>query len=181
MATATQKIPLARAQKLSDAVRRELEPACVRIEVAGSIRRRRPEVGDIEIVAIPKRSPSLFDDAGGYSYLEELLDILVGTDRLVRLKSGDKYKQFHLPKADCCLDLFLCSADTWGVIFTIRTGPADFSRRLVTQRCKGGLLPSDLCVRDGRIWRGQAALETPEERRVFDVAEIKWLEPWERK
>lgn len=39
---------------IAERVKAELEPHCERIEIAGSIRRKKPEVKDIEIVAIPK-------------------------------------------------------------------------------------------------------------------------------
>ena len=46
-------IPLARARKVAEKVAAELAPFCARIEVAGSIRRGRPEVGDIDLVLLP--------------------------------------------------------------------------------------------------------------------------------
>lgn len=46
-------IPLAAARAIAEQVRKALAPACERIEIAGSVRRERPEVHDIEIVAIP--------------------------------------------------------------------------------------------------------------------------------
>ena len=45
---------IAQAFNLAEELRIGLAPLCERIEVAGSIRRRRPQVKDIELVAIPK-------------------------------------------------------------------------------------------------------------------------------
>ncbi len=45
-------IPLARATKIAARVAAELAPFCSRIEVAGSIRRQRPQVGDIDLVLV---------------------------------------------------------------------------------------------------------------------------------
>jgi len=45
---------LTEAQRIAQIVKSELSPHCERIEIAGSIRRGKPEVKDIEIVAIPK-------------------------------------------------------------------------------------------------------------------------------
>ena len=47
-------MPLAQAQGYAEKVLEWLGPFCERIEVAGSIRRRRPEVNDVDIVVIPK-------------------------------------------------------------------------------------------------------------------------------
>ncbi len=43
-----------RALAIAAKIRTELEPFCDRIEIAGSIRRKKPNVKDVEIVAIPK-------------------------------------------------------------------------------------------------------------------------------
>lgn len=45
---------LAAAQHIADRAYGALAPHCFRISIAGSIRRKAPEVGDIEVVAIPK-------------------------------------------------------------------------------------------------------------------------------
>jgi len=49
-------IPLATGQKIAEKVAGELAPFCDRIAIAGSIRRQRPMVGDVDIVALPKIS-----------------------------------------------------------------------------------------------------------------------------
>jgi len=45
---------LEKAKAIAEQIRVLLRPACNRIEIAGSIRRRKPEVGDIELLCIPK-------------------------------------------------------------------------------------------------------------------------------
>ena len=45
---------LAEAQRIAGAIVGQLDPSCVRLEIAGSLRRGRPDVGDIELVAIPR-------------------------------------------------------------------------------------------------------------------------------
>jgi DNA polymerase (family X) len=48
------KMPLAQARAMAEKVAATLAPMCERIEIAGSIRRARPEVGDIDLVILPK-------------------------------------------------------------------------------------------------------------------------------
>jgi DNA polymerase/3'-5' exonuclease PolX len=176
------KIPLADAERHAADLVGLLESACERIAVAGSIRRRKPEVGDIEIVAIPSMGFDLFGDPSG-SLLDPRLERLARDGVLEPIRGGNYYKQFAVPAAGCKLDLFLCNRDTWGMIFTVRTGSAQFSHRLVTPRGvmtsdgQPGMLPPRMKVRDARIWEGDRALETPEEEDVFRVVGLGWIEP----
>jgi DNA polymerase (family 10) len=50
----TARWPLERARKVAETVRAQLAPYCEKIEIAGSIRRQRPEVGDLDLVLLPK-------------------------------------------------------------------------------------------------------------------------------
>lgn len=164
-------LPYSQALSLAERIKAALAPGCERIEIAGSIRRKKQTIGDIEIVCVPRYATNLFgerqpDPTG----LTMILNDLVGTERLGEpIKNGEHYKQFPVPAVEGLnLDLFITRPDTWGIIFAIRTGSADFSRRLVTQRSKGGLLPSDCTVSGGAIWRLGEFVPTPEEADVFD-------------
>lgn len=181
MAATKVKLPLTRARQLAEALAADLMPGCERIEIAGSVRRRKPEVGDLELVAVPKPRANLFGEPTHGTLLDPILERLCERGELTNLKGGEKYKQFAVAAPACChLDLFLTTADQWGLILLIRTGPADFSKRFVTQRRLGGLLPDDLHVNGGRLWRGMVALPTPDERGLFELAGLTWVEPWER-
>lgn len=184
------RIPLERAELLAAEVIKLLRDVSTRVEVAGSIRRRRPDVGDIEIIAIPKHEVVQADlFAPGEGLNRDLLgarciDLLADGTFTHRLDKnghqafGAKYKR--LTYRGVALDLFSPDDDTWGVILTIRTGPAEFSHQLVTSRSHGGLLPNWLRVSEGRIWRGVTPLSTPEERDVFEAIGLDWIEPQDR-
>lgn len=47
-------LPLNTAERFAIKIKSELSPFCDRIEIAGSIRRRRPVVNDIDLVVLPK-------------------------------------------------------------------------------------------------------------------------------
>lgn len=157
-------------------------PYCERAEIAGSIRRQKPEVKDIEIVVIPKTETvkDLFGEAAGeVSLLENSISNLLKTWDAWTIKNGQKYKQILLP-GGMKLDLFIVKKETWGVQFTIRTGSADYSKWLVTQRRYGGALPSHAKVEDGRIVVHGKPIETPEEKDFFEFLEIPMPAPSER-
>ncbi len=176
------RIPRAIALKLAQRLTEALRPHCARIEIAGSLRRGKPDVGDIELVCIPQAS-EMRDLFGDVTLVRDPAPIYATMHELGYPchKGGDKYAQFGIGQIN--LDLFMTTPECWGVIFTIRTGPADWAKLLVTQRSKGGLCPSHLQFEGGRIVHRQSkiALETPEEADVFAAINHKWVAPEDRK
>jgi len=177
-------IPLALARRIAEQWTNEhLAPHCERVQIAGSIRRQKPEVGDVEIVAIP-RVTTIHDLFGAPVAPEEsltpYLNRLVDENPEWRFaKNGPRYKQIEL--ADVNLDLFLVRPPAqWGVILAIRTGPWEFSKWLVTKRRFGGALPSDCKVEDGAVWRNGKVVPMPEEANLFAFLELDWIEPQSR-
>jgi DNA polymerase/3'-5' exonuclease PolX len=182
MSKATHKLPYADALSLAELLERRLAPSCERILIAGSIRRRKSEIGDIELVAQPKLTTEFdmfgFETGNHYSQLDGALTEL-RTEGYT--KNGDKYKQFIYEGVT--VDLFIASPETWGAIATIRTGSADFTHWLVTSRRHGGGCPSGLKVSGGRVMYehvGGEAFDTGTEEKFFQVLEQRWIEPTER-
>ena len=181
MSTTTTKLPYAEALAIADHLVRKLEGACERILIAGSLRRRKDAIGDIELVAQPRLTPQLDIFEQPIAGLEHsaLDDALAQISWEGQSKNGPKYKQYTYKGVT--VDLFIASRETWGCVATIRTGSADFSHWLVTPRRQGGGCPSHLRFSEGRIWAGAQALDTPEERDVFEAMGIGWVEPVERR
>lgn len=169
------------AYKLADRAGAIISPLCERVEIAGSIRRGKLDVHDIDIVVVPKLIP--VEDLFGaktvtLSALDDASELLNSIGRIA--KNGQRYKQIHLPD-DINLELWIVlSPAQWGVIYTLRTGPADFGHWLVTPRQKGGALPSFLAIKDGAVYNGAKLLPTPEERDFFQVLNMEWVEPGQR-
>lgn len=175
------KYPYQFAKSIADKALEEFRPYCERIEIAGSLRRQKREIGDIEICAIPRYEINLFGEPG-LSLLNLYLGQMAQKQRLVTEgKWGPSYKKFRLAAhQEMSIDLFITSPPQWGLIFMIRTGSAEFSQRLVTQKNKGGLLPSHLKVSDGWVWDGNERLELPEEDSVFALLGIDYINPQDR-
>jgi DNA polymerase/3'-5' exonuclease PolX len=162
-----------------------LSRCCERIRIAGSIRRRKTEVKDIELVAIPKPTIDLF----GKPVFEKPLPVgmqlytFQELGEIEIIKDGLRFKQFKvLVKPEPYLvDLFLVVPPAqWGSIFTIRTGSEEFSRLLVTSRFRGGYMPSHMKQKDGALWRSGEMVETPEEEDYFREIGLDWVEPEKR-
>lgn len=165
------------AWEIAERIAGELDLSCTRIQIAGSLRRMKPEVGDIEIVAEPIFKKDLFGAVSPDHMLNEFDYSTLG--KLV--KNGSKFKQIELNEG-INLDLFIVTPPAeWGVQLLIRTGPADFSHRFVMPKTQGGMLHSWQKVRDGAMWHGDHKLLTPEEEDVFNFIDMPYLQPQERK
>jgi DNA polymerase/3'-5' exonuclease PolX len=175
---------LSDASTLADRLITEISPFCLRCEVAGSIRRRKAEVKDIEIVAIPKietvQDPtSLFSQPMAVNRLYEwansacLLWIKPGVGEIIpwTVKPDGKYWRGLLP-GDIKLDLFIATPKNWGIILAFRTGSAEFTTALVTRAGNIGLP----CI-GGSITRNGEPVATPEEEDVFRLLGLEYVEP----
>ena len=170
------------AKALADGFLRDLQGYCERIEIAGSIRRGKEMVGDIEIVAMPRLGADLFGEVnGGFCALDGALDGMAQSGYLGKaIKSGLRYKQYELPQG-IKLDLFIVRPPAqWGVIFAIRTGPWKFSRWIVTRRDSGGALPSDCTVSGGAVYRGGKVVPMAKEIDFFNFIGLDWVSPEKR-
>jgi DNA polymerase/3'-5' exonuclease PolX len=155
-----------------------LRPVCTRIEIAGSLRREKSEVGDIEICAIPTYSTDLFGDQ---FYSAAVIGEVLRSAGFEMDKDGENYKKFFYVAAQIWIDLFLTTPEQWGLIFMIRTGSADFSRMMMTNKQQGGYMPSNLKVSGGRVWIGNQVMVTPEEKDVFKLWGMEFVEPKNRR
>jgi DNA polymerase/3'-5' exonuclease PolX len=187
------KWPYAEVEKVARSLAESLAPFCEQIEVAGSIRRIRPLIGDIELVAVPKvqEQQDLFGDS--FRTTSELwlkLDKLLKEQKIthgspkrwgkimrtfqLKTKRGQTYK----------VDLFTCFAENWGNTLLIRTGSREFSRWMVSQRRLGGALPNDVFHRDNRLFRIGDTENEPlpmfTEKDWFDLCNLPFIPAIER-
>ena len=169
MSTTANRIPLAAADKIAGSVLRQLRPHCDRIEIAGSVRRRRPTVGDLEIVCIPKpfEASPLF--ASGIA-------TVVNQWPKVKGELPCKYTQRLLPEG-ISLDLFMVEPEGFGLQLAIRTGSARWSHEVLARswvragyRSEGGLLRRQ----NGTVMPART------ERELFDRIRLAWVAPEDR-
>ena len=166
----------ARALQIANEAKRMLAPFCERIEIAGSIRRLKPEVKDIELVCIPKTEAQ-------QNLLQETLQenpvpgfiATVNQWEKVRGEPTGKYTQRLLP-GGIALDLFITTPQSWGLIYAIRTGSADFSHKtLAVSWIKKGFHS-----KDGVLIRAGKHYHIREEQELFDIIGLPWIEPQNR-
>lgn len=172
-----QSVPYATALAKAHELERLIAPACERLLIAGSLRRRKAFIGDLEFVVIPRTTPEVDmfgQEVGHHSLLDDRLSELA----VVYSKNGPKYRQFAWAGMTC--DLFICSPATWAVNATLRTGCAEFSHWLVTEKRQGGARPAHLTLKDAVLHEVGRPLDLREERDLFAALEIDWVEPEER-
>lgn len=155
---------LDQATAIAECVKAQLAPHCDRIEIAGSIRRRKAEVGDIEIVAIPKPY-----DVGLFA---SGIAPIVSAWPKVRGELPCRYTQRMLPDG-IALDLFFATPTNWGLIYAIRTGSADYSHRVLA--C--GWVRNGYKSADGMLRRDGVPVPVREERDLFRLAGVPWVDP----
>jgi len=171
------------AKPLADLIAADLRPHCHRAEVAGSIRRMKANVKDVELVAIVQDWQGAFRalEKWGYFIKPGCPEITPWAPkvnaRYLRMMLNDGLK----------LDLFITSPENWGGLFMMRTGsgvgpegnpfdgfvPGMFGR---WKKVSGG----------GRMLNGYPTL--PDGRKVivreesdyFRLCGVKWVDPIDR-
>jgi len=168
---------LSKARDIAETLKSLLEGSCERIEIAGSIRRHKWDVGDIELLCIPK-----FVD--GVDQLDRELGGLAiqGIIALRRNKRGSptygpKNKlMLHVPSG-IGVDIFSTTEECWPVALVVRTGGKQTNIRISMAAQKRGY----------KFHAYGSGFSTPQgeticssEREVFEAVGLPYRQPWER-
>jgi hypothetical protein len=246
-----QRIPLTVALVYADHIAELIGPHVERVEVAGSIRRGRPDVKDIELVVQRKETSGMdglfADDAddgdpllswarsqkavqwvktgtstfeptpprAGARYMRGVLwgrrpDMCASTigsrcpdcvgSGVVRVAlAAGGLKKAHgadgVTESTCArcngwryllarkLDIFIATRSNWGMVMAIRTGPADFSKALVTYARRVGYEAAEGGLRRVRLDgppQKEDWVNAPDEATVFRTLNIEWVDPGRR-
>ena len=161
---------LNRAREIAEELKSLLEPYCERIVIAGSIRRRKPFVNDVDIVLIPSNQGQLLYQ------LQQLGWIKSGKEKLIRVEPC----KYGIP-----LDIYVATPETWATLLLIRTGSKGHNIWLCN-RAKGRGMK--LHASGSGLFRIEAqGCEGVEVRVAGDTEEsiiqalgVPYKEPWER-
>lgn len=193
------KIPLADALVIAQLIKDKLSPYCIECEIAGSVRREKDFVSDIELVMVPwtqtttqtikvdlfapqsqtvTRRLQGFQD--GVMSLGDILQGDINNGRYVKLKHESGIK----------IDLFITTESDYGRQVAIRTGSSDYSMKVIATGWvkKGwvgtpdGLRVRTECVQKGSTWNctaGEPTLPPPfhTEQDFFKFIGVPWIEP----
>jgi DNA polymerase/3'-5' exonuclease PolX len=179
MSSGTTKHQAIMAKAIAHDVVGMLNFSCERITIAGSLRRGRPLVGDVEIVAIPRYE-------GALNLLLNRLDHLVlagtvrkawyaGKDGKMNHRWGEKYR--GIDYRGMKIEVFTADPDNWGYIEWLRTGPGD-ANKYVMSRVMYGDAPYR--ASDSDWWAGQRRIIVPDEVEMFRLLGMAYVEPANR-
>lgn len=183
------RYPLELAKGVAAQIVGRLGSSCSRIEVVGSVRRGKPEVGDVEVLFVSKvgRIPIPGDLFGG-SVDGALADVAIREmtheglliprpNSLGRSTYGPKNKLMIWVAEGLPVDLFAVDEECWFSALVCRTGPASLNKDIAARAIERGLRWN---VYGCGFSRGEEVLPVRSEREVFEVVGLCYLEPEER-
>lgn len=160
---------LQQAQRLAERIATELAPFCERVEIAGSIRRRRETVGDIDLVCLPKVGgrAAILERCKRTAFMEKQ-----GSQYVVfRLANGVQIDLWFAQAAGG--DLFKPEPSNWGMLLLSRTGSVAHNLHLCTVAHQRGL---HFHPHRG-VERGADVVASESEEEVFSALGLAYIAP----
>jgi DNA polymerase/3'-5' exonuclease PolX len=169
------------AEQIAKSVRARISRYCYKTEIVGSVRRRKKEVKDIELLALPLTqtiNPGLWAGEGKNARDE---NFIMQAKQLGKLQKGNmrtgRYCQFYVQDKDVNIDLFMPLPESWGAQMVIRTGPKEFSQYLVHNIAK------NVGVRHegGRVIYNNEIQHINDEKDYFHLLGLGYIHPSKRR
>lgn len=159
--------------------------SCERIEIAGSLRRGKRKVNDIDIVTVPRYSETvqtLFGESLRYNLLDDALAKLCVDGTLTPEASGPKIKRFWktVPSFGEAIpiDFYIATPETWWTLLLIRTGSREHNIKLAKRAMQLHFhLKAD---GSGLLSAGGTLLPMHSEEEIFATLGLEYLPPEKR-
>lgn len=188
MADHNNPIPWENAMEIATALEEELAKGCAKTQIAGSLRRRKPFVNDIEILVIPKpqtkqKENDLFTEEipGDFWILEQLLK--KGTLEKRKkcngtLTYGPRTKLLVHTASGIPVDVFSCSPPEWVNCLFSRTG-GKATNIAIASNAKRCQLAWEAFGAGFRTKQGEL-IEIKSEKEIFAIVGLPYLPPSHR-
>jgi len=183
------KHPRAAALAVARELCAELRPVTERLIVAGSLRRRKPLVGDVEILYIPRYLPGattdMFAPADPVNAVDAALATLLAAGRLKKRltvkgsATWGRHNKYAVHTASGIpVDFFAATEENWFNYLVCRTGGAENNTIVAGAALKLGLRWNP--YGPGFIDGEGNDIPVTSEADVYRIAGLPWREPWER-
>jgi DNA polymerase (family 10) len=171
-----------------------MRPHCQRIIIAGSLRRRKETVGDVEIVYVPSLDPrpvvkeDMFSEPAFLPSTDAVIESMLADCTLTKrpnAKGGFAWGEKNKLAIHCAsgipVDLFATTDEAWWNYLVCRTGGSETNVAICTA-----------AIRKGWKWNpygegfsepqgfGRKVHPVASERAVFEMVGLPYREPWER-
>lgn len=174
---------LQQAQQLANTALAMIEPYCTVCMIAGSIRREKDEVKDIEIVCVPKVVEVAVDMfSKGWVRHPEFYTVMANLGPIVKGHPSTgrqvKVNMLHSDSTDAIMiDVFIATPENFGYIYMLRTGSSEWNRDIMIPRGK----KLGFTFADGIIWYRGKPQHTPDEESVFRLLNMQFVPPQHRR
>lgn len=175
------------ARAVAEELLEALDGYCERALICGSLRREKSEVGDVEIVYVPKfemRAKDLFGEVP-VNVADKRLNCLVAAGTIQKRPNknglfawGEQNKLAVHCRTGIPVDFFATPGARWWLTVVIRTGPREFNLRLIDSAAKRGVKFHAYGMLE-HIGNGEP-IPCESERAVLEACGLPWMEPWER-
>ncbi len=159
---------------LAEKVIAQLKPWVERGYVAGSFRRGKPEMKDLDIVVIPKRIElkDLYGDVVEKVPVQGFIDVIRSWKKIIGEPDG-KYTRRIVDGQE--VEISMCTPENWGNILMIRTGNSEFSHKMMKRALRLGFEQ-----KEGYLYRDNKLIPVYEEKDYFDILNLPFIEPYQR-
>lgn len=153
------------ALRIGNEVLKQLEPYIVKGELVGSIRRKKPECRDIDILVLPRSDFMIIEKIKGV--LSMFGNLSMKGEQILRANGKD----------DLEIDLYIANPKNYGILRLIRTGSKEHNVKLATLAKKQN---KQLKFSEGLIDRETKKLLASTEREIFHNLKMDYIEPEKR-
>lgn len=142
---------LIQAHEIAATIGKQLQPYTEKWHIAGSIRREKSEVKDIEILCQPRyfdSQPDFFGGAATQVISQNYVEVVNSLGKIIKGKPTGRYMQIELPQR-INLDLFMPEPDDYYRQYAVRTGSAEYAHKTIA----AGWLKKGWCGSDKGLRR----------------------------
>jgi DNA polymerase/3'-5' exonuclease PolX len=165
--TVLTELSLKEAEKIAEQIKTAVAAQCDKLEVAGSIRRQKPIVHDIDFVAVTKNDTEWQKISETLKHMKAKLNC-----------SGNSVTKALIPYNNSLVkvDFYRAKPSTFGIHLLVRTGSAEHNMWLASLAISKGMRIkySEGLIKDGNVIAGE------DEKEVYEALGLPYPLPHER-